>query len=347
MGPEARVVIVNWNGKAYLRNCLRTVLDQSYERAGVIVVDNGSTDGSADLIRQEFPEVELLPLPQNLHFARGTNAGVDLALRDPACRYVVTLNNDTTVDRDFLAELVRAAASDHVGMVSAKLLFMDRPGVLNTTGMMPTRDGTGLDRGWNQRDEGQFDAAMEVFAPSAGAALYRREVFETVGLFDEDFVAYCEDLDLAWRARLAGWEARFAPRAVVHHKYSASTAYQSSWKTYQGERNRIWTLVQNYPWRYVALGVPWNATRVLAQVRRHAARRLLRPGTAAPSAGPPGPGFTGFVDATLRARLDAYAGMGRALQKRRLRSRYRTVEAAEVGRWLRRFGMGIPNTLMD
>lgn len=338
MGAGTQVVILNWNGREYVGDCLRSVLDQTHADTGVIVVDNGSTDGSADYVRAAFPEARLVALPKNLHFARGTNAGVELALRDRACKYVVALNNDTKVDPEFVAELVKSVDSDHVGMVQAKLLFMDRPKILNTTGVLPTRDGSGVDRGWNQRDEGQFDAATDVFAPTAGAALYRREIFDTVGLFDGDFVAYYEDLDLAWRARLAGWETRFAPRSVVYHLYSHSSSYQSPWKTYQGERNRIWTLVQNYPLRYVAVGVPWNATRVLA-----AFQRRLRDGPTREEDGAPrgfeGPGLRAFASAVVRARLDAYAGMGRALEKRRLRATYRTVDARDVGRWLRAYGV--------
>jgi GT2 family glycosyltransferase len=340
MGARTQVVILNWNGRDYVRDCLRTTLAQTYSDAGVIVVDNGSTDGSADLIRSEFPETQLVALPKNLHFARGTNAGVEVALHDPNCKYIVTLNNDTKVDPEFLAELVRSAESNHVGMVAAKLLFMDRPKVLNTTGILPTRDGSGVDRGWNQADEGQYDTATDVFAPTAGAALYRRDIFDTVGLFDGDFLAYYEDLDLAWRARLAGWDARFAPGAIVYHKYSASSSYQSAWKTYQGERNRIWTLVQNYPLRYVGVGIPWNATRVASALRR----RLLRGTPREENGGPPGfrgPGFREFASATIRARLDAYAGLGRALEKRSQRRVYRVVTSADVGRWLRQYGVPI------
>ncbi len=338
MGAGLQVVILNWKGRGYVGDCIRSVLDQTYEDAGVIVVDNGSQDGSVEYIRERFPEVQLVALGENLHFARGTNAGVEAALRDPACRYVVTLNNDTKVVPEFLAELVKGAASDRVGMVAAKLLFMDRPKILNTTGVSPTRDGAGVDRGWNQPDEGQFDAATDVFAPTAGAALYRREIFDTVGLFDADFLAYYEDLDFAWRARLAGWEARFAPSAVVYHKYSASTTYQSAWKTYQGERNRIWTLVQNYPMRDVGLAIPWNASRVLAASQRRIRKGPTREEDGAPK-GFRGPGLQEFATAVLRAKVDAYAGLPRALQKRRLRRAYRRASAADVGRWLRTYGV--------
>src|SRR5437879_13021927 len=188
--------------------------------AKLVVVDNGSTDGSAEFIRDEFPEAVLLALPAKLHFARGTNAGVEVALQDPACEFVVTLNDDTRSDPEFLAGLVKVAQEGRVGMVAAKLLFMDRPTILNTTGICPTRDGSGVDRGWNQRDEGQFDGETDVFAPTAGAALYRRGLFDRVGLFDADFVDYYAELGRCWRPRLAGWETQFAPRAVVYHKYS-------------------------------------------------------------------------------------------------------------------------------
>ena len=218
MRGRAWVVILNWNGKDYIRDCLRHALAQTYQDYTVAVVDNASTDGSREVVRDEFSETTLIALPQNLHFARGTNAGVETALRDPSCEFVICLNNDTRVDPEWLAALVRAADQSRIGSVAAKLLLMDHPNVLNSTGFWITRDGAAVDRGWLQRDEGQFDREVDVFGPSAGAALYRREALETVGLFDPDFVAYLEDVDLAWRIRLAGFEGRFAPNAIVYHQ---------------------------------------------------------------------------------------------------------------------------------
>lgn len=338
MKRRACVVVLNWQGRDHIRDCLRSTLAQTYEDARVIVVDNASTDGSREIVRDEFPEATLVPLPENLHFARGTNAGVEEALRDSACAYVVTLNNDTRVEKDWLAALVEAARNPKVGVVAAKLLFMDT-GRINSAGIMPTFDGSGVDRGWMLRDEGQFDHALDVFGASAGAALYRREVFHAVGLFDGDFVAYYEDLDLAWRARLAGWEARFAPGAIVHHKYSASTSPRAVWKTYQGERNRIWNLVQNYPWRYAAVGVPWNASRVASALGRHFFSKRERH--------PDSPSLGAFSTAILRARLDAYAGIPGALGKRRRRRAYTRVDPAAAGRWLRAYGVRIRDMPFD
>jgi len=337
MPDLATVVILNWNGQDLIRDCLRSVLHQTYPRYRVLVVDNGSTDGSQDVVAQEFPEVALVRLPKNLHFARGTNAGIREALKDHECAHILTLNNDTKVDPDWLAELVRVSAG--TGMVASKLLLMDRPRMLNSTGLTIAPDGSGLDRGWNQVDEGQYDASDDVFGPTAGAALYRRELIEQIGLFDEEFVAYYEDVDLAWRARLAGWEARYTPRAVVYHKFSASHRRGSSLKTYLCERNRIWNLVQNYPWRYAVLTVPWNSARVLAGpvpwngARQSEAGRIRNP-------------FAETANATAHARIDAYAGMGRALAKRRERAATRRVSPSTVGDWLRRYHVSFRDAVL-
>ncbi|MEK6988280.1 MAG: glycosyltransferase family 2 protein, partial [Candidatus Thermoplasmatota archaeon] len=293
------------------------------------------TDGSREIARDEFPEAELLALPENRHFARGTNAGFERALQDHDCAYVVALNNDTRVDPEWLAALVKPAEDARVGNVASKMLLMDHPDVINAAGLRITRDGAAVDRGWLQKDEGQLDRDVDVFGASGAAALYKREALDTVGLFDEDFVAYLEDVDLAWRIRLAGWECRFAPEAVVYHKFSASSNANSTWKTYASERNRIWNLVQNYPWRYVALAPPWNGVRNVAALRRRAF-----PGKY-PIALGASLRFQEVIQAHLRGRREAYAGLSKALAKRRLRARYRKATAADVGRWLRRYGIGI------
>src|SRR2546429_2733935 len=148
MAGRCHVVVLNWNGRDSIRPCLRSVLHQTYAAYRVVVVDNASTDGSLDIIRDEFSEVTLVPLPENLHFARGTNAGLREALRDPECTFIGTLNNDTRVDPEWLAELFRMAGPP-VGLVASKMGFFYRPHAFN-----PTAVGTGPDRGspgprWN------------------------------------------------------------------------------------------------------------------------------------------------------------------------------------------------------
>ncbi len=336
MGSRATVVVLNWNGRDYLRTCLRSLFSQTYADMHVLVVDNASPDGSARIVTDEFPEAELLAMPENLHFARGMNAGFARALADPRAAFVVALNNDVRVDPEWLSSLVAAAAGPRVGMAASKMLFMDHPEILNSTGLRPAADGSGMDRGWKQRDDGRFDSQTDVFGPSGGAGLYRREVLETVGTYDGDFVAYGEDLDLAFRARLRGWSGAYAPRAVVYHKYSASIGVRSAWKTFMGERNRIWTLVQNYPWALVASGASWNAARMLAAQTR---RRSPAGGDETAPAG------ESAARATARARLAAYQGMGRALAKRRERFARATVPLPEVGRWIRTYGASLRDML--
>src|SRR3989440_10574525 len=132
MAGRWRVVGLKWNGRDSIRPCLRSVLHQTYAAYRVVVVDNASTDGSCDIVQDEFPEVTLVPLPENLHFARGTNAGLREALRDPECAFIATLNNDTRVDPEWLAELVRVAGP-RVGLGASKMVFFHRTNVLKST----------------------------------------------------------------------------------------------------------------------------------------------------------------------------------------------------------------------
>ncbi len=338
MGSQATVVVLNWNGRDYLRECLRSLFAQTYSAMRVLVVDNASTDESWRIVEEEFPGAALLRMPENLHFARGMNAGFERALQDPNSEYVVALNNDVRLDPEWLAALVAAADGPRVGMVASKMYFMDRPRILNSTGLSPARDGSGLDRGWNVPDDGRYDAHVDVFAASGGAALYRRELLQDVGLYDGDFVAYLEDLDLGWRARLAGWTARFAPRAVVYHKYSASVGARGEWKVYMGERNRIWTVVQNYPLHHAFLGDLWGNLRILA-----AQGRRFRPGRE--GVGGAGSPHGSNAQTLVRARLEAIAGIPRALEKRRQRYARRTATTADVGRWLRTYGVSMRQML--
>ncbi len=338
MGSQATVVVLNWNGHDYLRECLRSLFAQTYPDMRVLVVDNASPDESWRIVEEEFPGAALVRMPENLHFARGMNAGFERALQDPNAAYIVALNNDVRLDPEWLASLVAAADGPRVGMVASKMYFMDRARILNSTGLSPARDGSGLDRGWNVPDDGRYDTQLDVFAASGGAALYRRELLQDVGLYDGDFVAYLEDLDLGWRARLAGWTARFAPRAVVYHKYSASVGGRTEWKAYMGERNRIWTLVQNYPLRYCPLGDFWGNLRIVAaQGRRFQPRGGNESGADSP--------HESAARTTVRARLDAIAGFDRALAKRRQRYAKRSATAADVGRWLRTYGVSMRTML--
>ena len=253
MSASVSVIVVNWNGRHHLELCLSSLLAQTYSNFEVILVDNGSTDGSVDYVKANFPAVRLIQLPQNQGFASGNNVGIRASTAD----YIAVLNNDTKVDPNWLTVLVETAESrPNVGMCAAKLLFWDRPEIINSAGICLDRTGIAWDRLGGQPDSEPHTNPVPVFGASGGAALYRRTMLRQIGLFDEDFFAYLEDVDLAWRARLAGWNCLYVPTAVIYHHHSATAIEGSPFKNRLLGRNKIWTMFKNYPWQLLLLYLP-------------------------------------------------------------------------------------------
>lgn len=239
--PTASVIIVNWNGRHWLEQCLPALAAQSFRDFEVIVVDNASSDGSREWLAEQWPDLRLLQQPANVGFAAGNNAGIRMAQG----RYVVTLNNDARPEAGWLAALVAAAGAPAVGMVASKMVQWQTPDRLDSTGIEVDRLGVAWNRGWGERAD--TAAPPDVFGPSAGAALYRRDMLDGLGLFDESFFAFYEDVDLAWRAQRAGWSCRYAAAAVVHHWHSVSTAAIPDQKLFLLGRNRLWCTLKNFP----------------------------------------------------------------------------------------------------
>lgn len=239
--PAVAVIIVNWNGRPWLESCLPALQRQTYQDFEIVVVDNNSEDGSTRWLAEHWPDVRVLAQSQNTGFSLANNIGI----RATGGKYVVTLNNDTRVEPTWLAELVGAAAGAYVGMVAPCIIQWREPTLLDSAGIEVDRAGIAWQRGWN-RPVSALSVPGEVFGPSAAAALYRRTMLEQIGLFDEDFFAYYEDVDLAWRARQAGWRCHYAPEATVAHWHSATAATMGTRKLYLTSRNKIWTLLKNY-----------------------------------------------------------------------------------------------------
>ena len=253
MSATVSIIVVNWNGRHHLALCLPSLLALTYPTFEIIVVDNGSTDGSTVFLQERFPSVRLISLTKNVGFARGNNIGIRASEAD----YIATLNNDTKVEPNWLTALVETAESNPtVGMCAAKLLFWDRPDVINSAGICLDRAGIAWDRLGGQPNKAPQPDPLPVFGASAGAALYRRTMLSQIGLFDEDFFAYLEDVDLAWRARLAGWGCLYVDTAVVHHRHSATAIEGSPFKNRLLGRNKIWTVLKNYPWQMLLLYLP-------------------------------------------------------------------------------------------
>ena len=242
--PRVSSIILNWNGRRYLEPCLESVLAQTFRDFEIIVVDNGSSDGSTDLVRAQFPAVRLIENQRNLGFAAANNQ----AIRATTSEFVATLNNDTRTDPGWLAALVSAMErAPGVGMCASKMVFAHQPDMINSAGICLDRAVIAWDRLGGQPDDRADDEPRSVFGACAGAALYRRAMLDQTGLFDEAFFAYLEDVDLAWRAQLAGWRALYVPQARVYHHHSATAQEGSPLKRRLLGRNKVWLVVKNYP----------------------------------------------------------------------------------------------------
>ena len=261
--PIVSVVIVNWNGKHLLAECLDSLVGQRNIRdVEIILVDNGSQDGSAEFVQGHYQNIKVIGLPENIGFAGGNNAGIRIA----AGKYIALLNNDTKVDSLWLSSLVTTAEADPqaVGMWAGKILSYDRPGIIDNVGLLLYPDGLGRGKGRLEKDEGQYDDPGAALFPSGCAALYRKAMLDEIGLFDEEFFAYADDVDVGLRARLAGWECRYVPSAKVFHKYSSSSSAYSPLKAFLVERNRIWVLLKYYPLELILLSPVFTLLRLLA-----------------------------------------------------------------------------------
>jgi GT2 family glycosyltransferase len=242
--PIVSVIVVNWNGRHLLGPCLDALQRQTYRDFEIILVDNGSTDGSPEWIAEHYPTVRLVRNKRNLGFAEGNNCGFAVAQGE----FLALVNNDTEAEPGFLQALVEAVRQDNrVGAVAGVLVFAHRPEVVASAGLRVGWDGVAIDAYAGRPRAALPPAPVEVFGASGGAALYRRRMIEEIGPFLPAYFFYLEDADLAWRARLAGWRCLLAPQAVVRHVYSATAGQGSPFKSFHLARNRWLVLFLNLP----------------------------------------------------------------------------------------------------
>jgi len=285
------IVVLNYNGLRYLDSCLGSLAEQTYRDFEVIVVDNASKDGSVEYLQENYPWVRLVINDANLGFAGGTNSGIRAARGE----FILTFNNDAKADRHFLMKLIAPMADARVGTCAAKMLFPD--GRINSAGICLSRSGAAWDRGMFEADRGQYNLQVEVFGACAGAALYRKEMLDEIGLFDEDFFLYMEDVDLAFRSQLAGWKCVYVPEARVFHHHGGTAGAGSDLSVYYGNRNVIWYVVKDFPTWLLITSVPFILARNLAVIPYYALRGQGR--------------------VILKSKLDALRGVPKMLMKRK------------------------------
>jgi N-acetylglucosaminyl-diphospho-decaprenol L-rhamnosyltransferase len=303
----ASIIILNYNGRRWLPACLDALTSQQgappFE---IVVADNGSTDGSAALVRERWPAARVVETGSNLGFAAGNNAGA----RDARGDWLVFLNNDTAPEPGWIACLfAEAAAHPDFDLITSRIVFMHDPSVLDSAGDGYVRAGGAFKHGYGA-PSADFAASREVFGACGAAFMIRREVFERLGGFDARFFLNFEDVDLSYRARLAGLRVWYAASAVVRHAGSGSLGAVSDAAVYYGQRNLEWTWIKNTPaslfWRTAASHVVYSLAGVAHYVR------------------------IGRGGAAIRGKLAALAALPGVLSDRRRVQALRTVPGDDV-----------------
>jgi len=287
------VVVLTWNGRQWVHECLSSLQQLEPAAAEIVLVDNASTDGTCDEVRRNFPAVRIVQLDRNLGFAGGNNAGAGAATSE----YLAFLNNDTRVDAAWLGTLYNAVETHpDVGLATSHVVFMDRAQTIDSAGDGYLRCGGAYKRQHGRRGGSSADME-EVFGACGAGFLIRRSLFEALGGFDEDFFMVYEDVDLSYRARLAGARCVYVPGAVVRHAGSGTIGRVSASQVYYGQRNLEWTWIKNSP-----------RTLLWRSAISHAAFDL---------AGAIGYARQGHLITWCRAKAASLAGLGRMLRKRR------------------------------
>jgi GT2 family glycosyltransferase len=314
--PLASVLVVTWNGRGLLERCLPALAAQTLRDNEVVIVDNGSTDGSLELVSRLCPDAAVVRSPTNRDFAAGNNLG----LARCRGRYVALLNNDCLPEPTWLERAVEAAEASGAGMVATWQLRADAPATVDSAGIALDRAAIAWDRGGGRPVPARPGAVdwPSPFGPSGGAGLYRRDLLSDVGAFDPALVAYYEDVDLAWRARLRGWRCAEAASARCLHLGSATAGRNSPRKRFLLGRNKLWVAAKCYP----GAGLRRYLTAVAAYDLAALAGYLV--------ASPSGAVSAEARLAALRGRLAGLRGLPGQLEKRRRVQAGRTAPAGEV-----------------
>jgi GT2 family glycosyltransferase len=304
---NATVIIVSWNSAPWLDGCIRQLLAQNCKPAAIKVVDNASTDNSVAVIKR-FPEVELIEAGSNLGFAAGNN----LALAACDTEFVVLLNPDAFAEPDWLGNLVLAAQTYPLSAaIGSRQLNQADASIIDGVGDVYHVSGMVWRAGYGTAQQASDFQARPIFAPCAAAALYRRKALLEIGGFDEDYFCYVEDVDLGFRLRLAGYDAMYAPDAIVHHVGSATTGSKhSDFSVYHGHRNLVWTFVKNMPGPLFWMLLPFHLVLNIVTLLHFS--------------------MQGQAKVIFRAKVDALKGLPVAWRKRKMIQKARVASLGSI-----------------
>jgi len=302
------LIVVNYNGAGCIEPCLQGIRAQIYRDFELVVVDNGSSDGSVSWIEKNHPEVRLIRLSGNAGFCKANN----IAIARSNSKFIGLLNNDAVADPDWLFRLVEALdAHPEAGFAASKMLYWDTPKRIDRAGDGYCRSGAGWLRG---RGEPSFayDQKEWIFGACAGAALYRKRMLDDIGYFDEDFFLLYEDVDMSFRAQLRGYKCLYVPEAVVYHMAGRTLGYDSVHSVYYGHRNLEWVYLQNMPGPLLLLTLPMHVLYGFLSLAFFA--------------------FKGKAGPFLKGKRDALLKLKSALKKRNRTQRAKTVSNAYLWR---------------
>ena len=318
---KVSVIVANWNRRDLLRACLRSLEEQTAREREVIVVDNGSEDGSAEMVEREFPHARLIRNRENRGFCAANNQGIAASQAE----FIALLNNDAEAAPGWLKALLDALeARPDCGMAASKILVWEDGGRIDKAGHLIYPDGQNRGRGSGEQDRGQYDGIGETLWPDGCAALYRRRMLAEIGGFDEDLFAYADDAELGLRARIAGWRCVYAPAAVVRHHRGATLGLGSIRRLELIERNRVLLAAKLFPWSLLWLNPFYYLARIASGAWAAAQGRgetTLYPGAM---------GKLAVAAALVRGDCQALRLLPRMLRKRREIARIRKLSPRQV-----------------
>ena len=343
---KVSIIIVNWNGKHLLKECLSSVEKQDYDNFNIIFVDNGSKDKSVEFVRENFLDVNIIELKENTGFAKGNNIGMHKAFDDLEVEYIAILNTDAMVESQWLSEMMTLIDNDDkVGSVAPKIKKYYKRNIIDSIGNAIHLDGGGVSNHINKVDNGQYNSIKEVFGPSGCAALYSREMLEDIQMgddfFDDDFFAYFEDIDLNWRAKLRGWKCLFAPNAVVYHKHSETTGLYSPFKAFYTNRNRYFVIIKNYPLFLIPRAISnlflvYFYSMLSIKKNKGPSARFVEKS-----------GFISVFKIIVKGWIDILVNMPGMIKKRRYIQKNKLVLKKDIDKWLNEFTVELENVMYN